>query len=138
NSSLKVAFETSGSESRGPRASGSESRGPRASGSESRGTRASGSESRGTRAGTISAADAFKLHDTYGFPIDLTQVMAEERGMSVDVAGFEQLMEQARETSRAGGAREESFTLTPAALEELKRLKVRPTDDHHKYNARPG
>ncbi len=52
----------------------------------------------------ISAADAFKLYDTYGFPLDLTQVMAEERGMSVDVDGFNQLMDEARERSRAGGS----------------------------------
>ncbi len=46
---------------------------------------------------------AFKLHDTYGFPIDLTRIMAEERGMTVDIAGYEKLMEQARELARAGG-----------------------------------
>ena len=53
--------------------------------------------------GQIAAEDAFQLHDTYGFPLDLTQLMAAERGMSVDVEGFNRLMEQARETSRAGG-----------------------------------
>ena len=42
--------------------------------------------------GTVSAQDAFGLHDTYGFPIDLTSVMAEERGLKVDVAGYEALM----------------------------------------------
>jgi len=51
----------------------------------------------------VSAADAFKLHDTYGFPLDLTQLMAEERGMTVDVEGFNQLMEEAREKARAAG-----------------------------------
>jgi alanyl-tRNA synthetase len=51
----------------------------------------------------ITADDAFKLYDTYGFPLDLTQVMAEERGMTVDVAGFDMLMEEARVRSRAGG-----------------------------------
>jgi alanyl-tRNA synthetase len=53
---------------------------------------------------TIAAADAFQLHDTYGFPLDLTQLMAEERGMTVDVAGFEKLMEDARERSRSGSS----------------------------------
>ena len=52
----------------------------------------------------VLAEDAFKLHDTYGFPLDLTQVMASERGMTVDVEGFEKLMEQARELARSGGA----------------------------------
>ncbi len=52
---------------------------------------------------TIAAEDAFQLHDTYGFPISLTQLMAEERGMTVDVTGFERLMEEAREKSRGEG-----------------------------------
>ena len=52
----------------------------------------------------VSAEDAFKLHDTYGFPLDLTQLMAEERGMTVDVAGFNRLMEEAREKARSAGA----------------------------------
>ena len=50
---------------------------------------------------TISADDAFKLHDTYGFPLDLTQVMAEERGLKVDLTGFEQLMAAAKAKARA-------------------------------------
>lgn len=44
---------------------------------------------------------AFKLYDTYGFPLDLTQVMARERGVEVDVAGFEALMERQRARARA-------------------------------------
>jgi alanyl-tRNA synthetase len=49
----------------------------------------------------VSGRDAFKLYDTFGFPVDLTQVMAEERGLSVDLEGFERELEAARETSRA-------------------------------------
>ncbi|MGD0540745.1 MAG: alanine--tRNA ligase-related protein, partial [Tepidisphaeraceae bacterium] len=48
----------------------------------------------------ISGVDAFTLHDTYGFPIDLTRIMAEERGMAIDIDGFNRLMEEARERSR--------------------------------------
>jgi len=44
---------------------------------------------------------AFRLHDTYGFPIDLTQLMAEEVGLTVDIAKYERLMEEARERARA-------------------------------------
>ncbi|GHB97041.1 alanine--tRNA ligase [Thermomonas carbonis] len=53
--------------------------------------------------GTIPGADAFRLYDTYGFPLDLTQDMARERGMSVDVAGFDAAMTQQKETARAAG-----------------------------------
>ena len=51
----------------------------------------------------ITADDAFLLVATYGFPIELTQELAEERGQAVDVDGFWQLMEQHREVSRASG-----------------------------------
>jgi len=49
----------------------------------------------------ISGADAFKLYDTYGFPLDLTELMARERGLTVDVAGFNKLMEEQRTRARA-------------------------------------
>jgi alanyl-tRNA synthetase len=50
---------------------------------------------------TISAEFAFKLYDTYGFPLDLTELMARERGLMVDVLGFEKLMEEQRTRARA-------------------------------------
>jgi len=50
--------------------------------------------------GTISGEDAFRLYDTYGFPIDLTELMARERGYTVDIAGFEQALEQQRTRSK--------------------------------------
>jgi len=64
--------------------------------------------------GTISGDDAFKLYDTYGFPIDLTRVIATERGWRVDEAGFERALEQQRDRSRAVGARD-SIGLTERA-----------------------
>ncbi|MEX0647084.1 MAG: alanine--tRNA ligase [Balneolaceae bacterium] len=51
----------------------------------------------------LSGEDAFKLHDTYGFPIDLTQLMAREKGIEVDVATFEKLMKEQKERARAAG-----------------------------------
>ncbi len=50
--------------------------------------------------GTIAGEDAFRLYDTYGFPIDLTQLMAEERGHQVDMAGFQAALEEQRRRSR--------------------------------------
>ncbi|MCK7593293.1 alanine--tRNA ligase [Pseudomarimonas salicorniae] len=50
--------------------------------------------------GQIPGEDAFRLYDTYGFPVDLTADIARERGLSVDMAGFEAAMEKQRERAR--------------------------------------
>src|SRR6185503_18387811 len=50
----------------------------------------------------VSAEDAFKLHDTFGFPYEMTKELLAEEGLSVDDQGFEELMERAREVSRRG------------------------------------
>jgi alanyl-tRNA synthetase len=54
----------------------------------------------------IDAADAFQLHDTYGFPYDLTKELLAEQGLSVDDDGFEALMDEQRDRARRGGAAE--------------------------------
>src|SRR5688500_3610287 len=51
--------------------------------------------------GTISGDDAFKLYDTFGFPIDLTELMARERGYTVDIPGFEAALGAQRSQSQA-------------------------------------
>ncbi|MFC1490247.1 alanine--tRNA ligase [Candidatus Latescibacterota bacterium] len=48
----------------------------------------------------IEGGDAFKLYDTFGFPIDLTRIMAEEKSMTVDMEGFEKAMDAQRERAR--------------------------------------
>src|SRR3954468_13137537 len=53
----------------------------------------------------IGAAEAFQLHDTYGFPFDLTVELAAEQGLGVDSAGFENLMEDQRTRARASVGR---------------------------------
>ena len=55
---------------------------------------------------SVPGAFAFKLYDTFGFPLDLTELMARERGLTVDTAGFEQNMEQQRARARAAQKRE--------------------------------
>ena len=52
---------------------------------------------------SISGDDAFMLHDTYGFPIDLTSLMAREKNLSVDEAGFTQRMQEQKERARSAG-----------------------------------
>ena len=52
----------------------------------------------------INGVEAFKLYDTYGFPVDLTQLIAGERNQTVDLAGFEREMNQQRQRSRTGAA----------------------------------
>ncbi|MEO1584578.1 MAG: alanine--tRNA ligase [Planctomycetota bacterium] len=89
-------------------------------------------------AGSVSGDDAFTLYDTYGFPLDLTQMMAAERGLSVDVDGFESAMEAQRERSRAGskfGSGEETLKLEPDALARLAHKGIKPTDDAAKYGS---
>src|SRR5204862_4015974 len=55
----------------------------------------------------LSGRSVFKLYDTYGFPLDLTELMARERGFIVDVAEFEKAMEEQRERARKAQKKEE-------------------------------
>ncbi|MGD0197932.1 MAG: alanine--tRNA ligase [Solirubrobacteraceae bacterium] len=52
--------------------------------------------------GAVSGADAFKLHDTYGFPVELTRELVAEAGLTLDEEGFESRMAEQRERSRSG------------------------------------
>jgi len=49
----------------------------------------------------ISGSDAFKLYDTYGFPLDLTELMAEEKGMKVDKKGFDEAMQKQKDLAKS-------------------------------------
>ena len=55
-----------------------------------------------TSGSEIHGKDAFKLYDTYGFPLDLTQLMAEERKMTVDIDGFDVEMKNQKELAKSG------------------------------------
>lgn len=85
--------------------------------------------------GRISGEDAFKMHDTFGFPIDLTELMAEERGLSVNIGEYERLMEAARNRARAA-SKDSAVNLDSITIDMVSRFG--PTDDHPKYAAKTG
>jgi alanyl-tRNA synthetase len=88
--------------------------------------------------GSVSGEDAFSLHDTWGFPIDLTEQMARERDISVDRASYDMHMETARAKSRAGGSKASAAAdLPPDAIAQLDKQGATPTDDSAKYNNTP-
>jgi alanyl-tRNA synthetase len=69
---------------------------------------------------TISGADIFRLYDTYGFPVELTEEYAEEEGMKVDHAGFETEMELQRERARAARQDVDSMQVQGGVLGDIK------------------
>jgi len=83
----------------------------------------------------VSGQDAFELWDTFGFPVDLTELMAEERGLTVDKAGFELALEEARERSKAGGKKTgpSGIKFEAEATGHLQKQSVPLTDDSPKY-----
>ena len=74
-------------------------------------------------AAVFPADEAFRLYDTFGFPLDLTELMARERGLAVDVEGFEKLMNEQRERARADHTKKKSVVLV-----ESEGLDVKPTE----------
>ena len=88
-----------------------------------------GNSARGGRAPQISGAFAFRLYDTYGFPLDLTELMARERGLTVDNEGFEKLMDEQRARARAAQKKEvislsQIETTTPTKFVGYENLAV--------------
>ena len=75
--------------------------------------------------GTISGEDAFRLYDTYGFPIDLTELMARERGYVVDIAGFEASLDAQRKRSQ-DERRSKRLGVTGDALDDLASWETAP------------
>ena len=82
-------------------------------------------ELRQNSSNTLKGADAFQLYDTFGFPLDLTQVICAERGVEVDVAGYDSALEQARARSEfSSGARAVEHVYR-SALERVPNQAVR-------------
>ena len=73
---------------------------------------------------TISGADAFTLYDTYGFPLDLTLILAEEKGLRVDTQGFEAEMDVQRERARKNS----KFAYTADSTEWVELEPATPTE----------
>ncbi len=67
----------------------------------------------------LSGADAFKLYDTYGFPLDLTEDFAQEHGLTVDRDGFDRAMEEQRSRARAARAETESMKVQGGPLTDM-------------------
>lgn len=85
---------------------------------------------------TLSGKDVWRLYDTYGFPVDLTRLMAEEAGLKIDEVAFEKAKEESREASKATGAKGGAsvIKLDVHALSELDNNDaVSKTDDSFKY-----
>jgi alanyl-tRNA synthetase len=74
-----------------------------------------------SKGGDISGEDAFRLHDTYGFPLELTRELAEERGLGVNEEEFTRLMAEQRERSRAAG---DSFEQIAADFSKLAEFRT--------------
>ncbi|XP_043935462.1 alanine--tRNA ligase, cytoplasmic-like [Protopterus annectens] len=78
---------------------------------------------------------AWLLYDTYGFPVDLTSLIAEERGLEVDMHGFEEEKKAAQIKSQGRGSEDEDHIMLDIyAIEELQAKGVAVTDDLLKYN----
>ena len=72
----------------------------------------------------VTGAEAFKLHDTYGFPIDLTVELAAEYGVRVDRAGFEAALQEQRERSRSGKKLDLARQAEQGCLEAQRTLEL--------------
>jgi alanyl-tRNA synthetase len=72
----------------------------------------------------LSGENAFRLYDTYGFPLDLTQVICSERGYDVDTQGYEHALDEARKRSEFRGAEQAVEGVYRAALERVEKGRV--------------
>lgn len=77
---------------------------------------------------TISGDDVFKLYDTYGFPVDLTAVMAREQGFTIDETRFNELMDEQRERARKSTKDKQSLTATLInSVDDFEIVSDKPT-----------
>jgi alanyl-tRNA synthetase len=89
---------------------------------------------------TLAGKDVWRLYDTYGFPVDLTQIMAEERGLKIDDAGFEKARLESLEASKGGGKNKDAagVKLDVHDIGALEKNDAIPkTDDSFKFGTSP-
>ena len=93
-------------------------------------------KARAENSNVISGPDAWRLYDTFGFPVDLTQLMADESGLKVDKTGYEVAQEAARELSRAGrnNSEQNQVVIDVHLQAELESSRVPTTVDEFKYD----
>ena len=87
---------------------------------------------------TLSGKDVWRLYDTYGFPVDLTRLMAEEAGLKIDEEGFEKARLESKEASKGTGTKtgKTLLKLDVHALASLNDQSVPKTDDSFKYDTK--
>ena len=89
----------------------------------------------------LNGKDAWRLYDTFGFPVDLTQIMAEERGLTIDQEAFEAARLESLEASKAGG-KSAGGVGVKLDVHDLATLEANPevpkTDDSYKYRESAG
>lgn len=91
--------------------------------------------SKSSKGGKLHGADVWRLYDTFGFPADLTRLMAEERGLTIDENEFEEARLKAKEASK--GEKKAATDLVKLDVHNLGELEIMPgvtkTDDQYKY-----
>ncbi|CCD25200.1 alanine--tRNA ligase NDAI_0E03830 [Naumovozyma dairenensis CBS 421] len=88
-----------------------------------------------TESKTLDGKQVWRLYDTYGFPVDLTELMAEEQNLKIDGPGFEKAKQESYEASKRGGKKDNGdlIKLDVHQLSELNDNNVPKTDDNAKY-----
>jgi alanyl-tRNA synthetase len=83
----------------------------------------------------LNGADVWRLYDTFGFPVDLTLLMAEEQGLTINNAEFEEAQEKSKEASKGGAKKavDDIVKLDVHELAELEKEGVSKTDDSAKF-----
>lgn len=84
---------------------------------------------------TLDGLQVWRLYDTYGFPVDLTELMAEEKGLTIDGPGFEKAKQESYEASKRGGKKDGAnvLKLNVHDISELNSENVPKTNDEYKY-----